>query len=225
MANVIRRPDRLPVDTIGPLAEALAARLRDLPQVADARAWHGWINIWLADEALGRLLPRVLAVQPWDAPPLAPLTVPLADMRLDDPWFRIQYTHARCRSVQRAAQAETPLWRALSRRVRTAEPIGPFAPGPRRALLVQIENGTRLAEEPDLSVVRVRRHLEALADAFERVWNDSGDHASVGRATLRFLDRAHADRTLVDLALVMATADSIRRGLGRHGVAAAEEIR
>nr|WP_321986587.1 hypothetical protein [uncultured Lichenicoccus sp.] len=218
MANLMGWPDQ-------PWAEALAARLADLPVIAAARAERGFVNIWLSEEAWERLLPRLLVTQPHDAPPMRPLFVPLADMSLDDPWFRIQYTHARCRSVQRAAEAEPALWRSLSRRVRHNEPIGPFPAGLRRALLLQLEHGARLAEEPDTSVVSVRRHLETLADAFERVWNDSDDHATVGQATLRFLDRAHADRSLVDLALTMATADAIRRGLGRHGVAAAEEIR
>ena len=96
--------DRLPVDTIGPLAEALAARLRELPHVADARPWHGWVNIWLDDAALGRLLPRLLANQPWEAPPLAPLHVPLAECSSTIPGSGSGSTHVRCRSVQRAAR-------------------------------------------------------------------------------------------------------------------------
>ncbi len=210
------------------LAEALASRLGDVPGVALARmAGAGFVNIWFADAALEGLLPRLLLRrQGATGPALAPLVVPLAGMTLDDPSFRIQYAHARCRSVQRAAAADPAAgWSSKLERMRGMARIGPLPPGPRRALVCALEHGACPGGDTALAGDALRRWLDRLAAAFECVWNDSAGHATLRDVMVRFLDPARPDATLVDLALVMATADAIRDGLAQLGLRAAEEIR
>ncbi len=136
----------------------------------------------------------------------------------ENPVFYVQYAHARCRSVLRAAretygadldglgsvnlesldhEAELGLIRRLSAWPRTVE-------------------GAALAQEPH----RIAFFLYDLAGDFHMLWNRGRDDA-----TLRFLQADHRDATMARLALVAATAIVIRSGLRVLGVDPVEEMR
>jgi arginyl-tRNA synthetase len=139
----------------------------------------------------------------------------------DNPVFYVQYAHARCRSVLRAAGemfspdqvtdaalAEVPL-DSLS-----AEPeltlIRRLAQWPRTV------EGAAQAREPH----RIAFFLYDLAGDFHMLWNRGNDDA-----TLRFLQPDQPAETLARLALVGATAVVIRSGLAVMGVEPVEEMR
>ncbi|MEJ1976477.1 MAG: arginine--tRNA ligase [Acetobacteraceae bacterium] len=138
----------------------------------------------------------------------------------ENPVFYVQYAHARCRSVLRAA-AEMP-----------GLPTDP-------AVLAEAALDS-LDDEAELALVRRLaawpRTVEAAADArephriafflydlaadFHMLWNRGRD-----AATLRFLQPDRPAETLARLALVAATAVVIRSGLAVMGVAPVEEMR
>ena len=137
----------------------------------------------------------------------------------ENPVFYVQYAHARCRSVLRAAaeaghdaspaaladadlsslgaEAEMALIRRIAAWPRTIE-------------------GAALAQEPH----RVAFFLYELAGDFHMLWNRGRDDS-----TLRFLQADHRVETLARLALVEATATTIRSGLAVLGVEPVEEMR
>jgi arginyl-tRNA synthetase len=139
----------------------------------------------------------------------------------DNPAFYVQYAHARCRSVLRAAtemfgadavhpetlaaaeldslddEAELTLIRRLATWPRTVE-------------------AAALAREPH----RIAFFLYDLAADFHMLWNRGKDDA-----TLRFLLPDQKAETMARLALVAATATVIRSGLAVMGVTPVEEMR
>jgi arginyl-tRNA synthetase len=139
----------------------------------------------------------------------------------DNPVFYVQYAHARCRSVLRAAadmfgpervtdnaladvalnsltaEAELALIRRVAQWPRTVE-------------------GAAQAREPH----RIAFFLYDLAGDFHMLWNRGKDDA-----TLRFLQPDQPAETLARLALVAATAVVIRSGLAVMGVEPVEEMR
>ena len=139
----------------------------------------------------------------------------------DNPVFYVQYAHARCRSVLRAAtdmfgsdsvsdssladvildsldsEAELALIRRLAAWPRTVE-------------------GAALAREPH----RIAFFLYDLAADFHMLWNRGRDDS-----TLRFLQQDRPAETMARLALVAATAVVIRSGLAVMGVEPVEEMR
>ena len=134
----------------------------------------------------------------------------------ENPVFYVQYAHARCRSVLRAA-AEMP-----------GIAIDPAA------------DLASLTDDAELAVVRrlmaFPRTIEAAADArephriafflydlasdFHMLWNRGRD-----AATLRFLQPDHPAETRARVALVAAVATVIRSGLQVMGVVPVEEMR
>ncbi len=139
----------------------------------------------------------------------------------DNPVFYVQYAHARCRSVLRAATStfgET----AVTREALAAVSLAPLASEPELAVIRRLAAFPRLvlgaadAREPH----RVAFYLADLAADFHSLWNrGSAD------ATLRFLQADQPADTLARLALVEATATVIRAGLAILGVTPAEEMR
>ena len=139
----------------------------------------------------------------------------------NNPVFYVQYAHARCRSVLRAA----------------AEMFGPEAV--RDAALAELALDSLVAE-PELAVLRrlagwprtvqgaaqasephrIAFFLYDLAADFHMLWNRGMEDA-----TLRFLQPDRAAQTLARLALVAATATVIRSGLAVMGVVPVEEMR
>jgi arginyl-tRNA synthetase len=139
----------------------------------------------------------------------------------DNSVFYVQYAHARCRSVLRAA----------------AEMFG--ADRTTDTALVDVPLDT-LEAEPELTVIRrlaiwprtvaaaaaarephrIAFFLYDLAADFHMLWNRGKDDA-----TLRFLQADRPAQTLARLALVAATAVVIRSGLAVMGVTPVEEMR
>ena len=86
----------------------------------------------------------------------------------------------------------------------------------RLALWPRTVEAAALASEPH----RIAFFLYDLASDFHMLWNRGKDDA-----TLRFLQPAQPGETLARLALVAATAVTIRAGLAVMGVVPVEEMR
>ncbi len=138
----------------------------------------------------------------------------------ENPVFYVQYAHARCRSVLRAA-AERFGDRATDAALADV-PLGSLENEAELALMRRLASWPRtveaaaLAREPH----RIAFFLYDLAGDFHTLWNRGRDDAA-----LRFLQDDHPTETLARLALVAATAVVIRSGLGVMGVTPVEEMR
>ncbi len=137
----------------------------------------------------------------------------------ENPVFYVQYAHARCRSVLRAAGAAG---------IETAEavlaeaPLGSLAAAEELAVVRRLVawprliEGAALAREPH----RVAFFLYELAGDFHMLWNRGRDES-----TLRFLQAERPVETRARLALVAAVAVVLRSGLAVLGVSPVEEMR
>ena len=139
----------------------------------------------------------------------------------DNPVFYVQYAHARCRSVLRAAAGmfgDAPVTDAALAEV----PLDSLAVDAEMALIRRLAQWPRTVEaaaqarEPH----RIAFFLYDLAAVFHMLWNRGKDDA-----TLRFLQEDRPAETLARLALVAATAVVIRSGLAVMGVTPVEEMR
>ncbi|NHO33893.1 arginine--tRNA ligase [Acetobacter fallax] len=139
----------------------------------------------------------------------------------DNPVFYVQYAHARCRSVLRAADE------MLGATATTPEALGKaglsdLTADVELALLRRIASwprtveGAAAAREPH----RIAFYLGDLAADFHALWNRGRDDAA-----LRFLQADAPDATLARVALVAATAMTLRSGLAVMGVEPVEEMR
>jgi arginyl-tRNA synthetase len=134
----------------------------------------------------------------------------------ENPVFYVQYAHARCRSVLRAA-GEMGFDGGFDQ-----APLDSLAAPEELALIRRLIAWPRLIEqaaearEPH----RVAFYLHDLAADFHMLWNRGRDHA-----TLRFLQADQPEATRARLALVAATAVVIRSGLAVLGVVPVEEMR
>ena len=133
----------------------------------------------------------------------------------DNPVFYVQYAHARCRSVLRAAAAAAVVAHPDADLASlTAEPelavIRRLASWPRTV------EGAAAAREPH----RIAFYLYDLASDFHALWNRGRDDA-----TMRFLQADQPTETAARVALVEAVATVIRSGLAVLGVAPVEEMR
>ncbi|HST75367.1 MAG TPA: arginine--tRNA ligase [Acetobacteraceae bacterium] len=139
----------------------------------------------------------------------------------DNPVFYVQYAHARCRSVLRAASemfgAEAVSDQALANVAMDSLQAEPEMAVIRR--LVAWPRGVEaaaLAREPH----RIAFFLYDLAADFHMLWNRGKDDS-----TLRFLQADRPAETRARLALVAAVAVVIRSGLAVMGVEPVEEMR
>jgi arginyl-tRNA synthetase len=131
----------------------------------------------------------------------------------DNPVFYVQYAHARCRSVLRAAGETAVLAEADLSSLTAPE---------EQALIRRLIAWPRMVEsaaearEPH----RIAFYLYELAGDFHALWNAGRDDAA-----LRFLQAEHPVETAARVALVTATAIVIRSGLAVLGVKPVEEMR
>ena len=139
----------------------------------------------------------------------------------ENPVFYVQYAHARCRSVLRAA-GETYSASATAPNALAAAPLDSLQDDAESALIRRLASWPRtvesaaLAQEPH----RIAFFLYDLAGDFHMLWNRGRDHA-----TLRFLQADRPTETMARLALVAATAIVLRSGLAVLGVEPVEEMR
>jgi arginyl-tRNA synthetase len=139
----------------------------------------------------------------------------------ENPVFYVQYAHARCRSVLRAAAdamgAEATSDAALAGAVlESLAAEAELAVLRRLAAWPRVVEAAAVAREPH----RIAFFLYDLAGDFHMLWNKGRDDS-----TLRFLQADRPDETTARLALVAATAVVIRSGLAVMGVAPVEEMR
>lgn len=139
----------------------------------------------------------------------------------DNPVFYVQYAHARCRSVLRAAQ-EDGAYGATTPEVLAPVALDALSSDAEMALIRRIAEWPRLVEaaaharEPH----RIAFYLAELAGDFHSLWNRGRDDT-----TLRFLQPDAPEASKARLALVAATATVIRSGLAVMGVEPVEEMR
>jgi arginyl-tRNA synthetase len=135
----------------------------------------------------------------------------------ENPVFYVQYAHARCRSVLRAAAEMFPDLPDLATvNVDTLNGDPELTLIRRLAQWPRIVEAAAIAREPH----RIAFFLYDLAADFHMLWNRGKDDA-----TLRFLQPGQPTETHARLALVAATAVVIRSGLAVMGVAPVEEMR
>ena len=139
----------------------------------------------------------------------------------ENPVFYVQYAHARCRSVLRAAGEQFGAEAVAPERL-AAIPLESLENDAELGLIRRLASWPRtveaaaLAREPH----RIAFFLYDLAADFHMLWNRGRDDA-----TLRFLQPDRREETLARVALVAATAVVIRSGLAVMGVTPVEEMR
>jgi arginyl-tRNA synthetase len=139
----------------------------------------------------------------------------------DNPVFYVQYAHARCRSVLRAAAEMFP-GQDIADQALASAPTDSLTGDPELTLLRRLALWPRtveaaaIAREPH----RIAFFLYDLAADFHMLWNRGKDDT-----TLRFLQSDQPNETRARLALVAATAVVIRSGLKVMGVTPVEEMR
>jgi len=139
----------------------------------------------------------------------------------ENPVFYVQYAHARCRSVLRAA-AEMFGADALVEEVLAGADLSSLDAEEELALIRRLAGWPRtveaaaLAREPH----RIAFFLYDLAGDFHMLWNRGREET-----TLRFLQPGEPAASLARIALVAATATVIRSGLMVMGVKPVEEMR
>jgi arginyl-tRNA synthetase len=131
----------------------------------------------------------------------------------DNPVFYVQYAHARCRSVLRAAGEPKGLADADLSSLTAPEELVLI-----RKLIAwpRMVEAAAQAREPH----RIAFFLYELAGEFHALWNAGRDDAA-----LRFIQAEKPVETAARLALVAATAVILRSGLGVLGVNPVEEMR
>ena len=139
----------------------------------------------------------------------------------ENPVFYVQYAHARCRSVQRAA-AEMFDAEELTHAALAAAPLDGLADEAELSVIRRLASWPRtvLAAAQAREPHRIAFFLYDLAADFHMLWNRGRDDT-----TLRFLQSEQKVETRARLALVAATAIVIRSGLAVMGVAPVEEMR
>jgi arginyl-tRNA synthetase len=139
----------------------------------------------------------------------------------DNPVFYVQYAHARCRSVLRAA-AEDGSYGPVDAETLSTAALDSLSADAEMALVRRLAEWPRMVEAAALAREphRIAFYLADVAADFHALWNRGRDDAA-----LRFLQAEAVDATRARLALVAATAAVIRSGLAVMGVEPVEEMR
>jgi arginyl-tRNA synthetase len=139
----------------------------------------------------------------------------------ENPVFYVQYAHARCRSILRAAGEMLGEAATTPQALAEAE-LASLAHDADLALIRRIASWPRVVEAAALAREphRIAFFLYDLAADFHMLWNRGRDDAA-----LRFLRADAPEETRARVALVAATAMVIRSGLAVMGVAPVEEMR
>ncbi|MFT8655614.1 MAG: arginine--tRNA ligase [Acetobacter papayae] len=139
----------------------------------------------------------------------------------DNPVFYVQYAHARCRSVLRAA-AEDGSYGAVDAATLSTAALDSLSADAEMALVRRLAEWPRMVEAAALAREphRIAFYLADVAADFHALWNRGRDDAA-----LRFLQADDSDATRARLALVASTAAVIRSGLAVMGVDPVEEMR
>ncbi len=139
----------------------------------------------------------------------------------ENPVFYVQYAHARCRSVLRAA-ADMFSPDAVTDAALAEVTLDSLAAPEELTLIRRLATWPRTVEAASLAREphRIAFFLYDLAADFHMLWNRGKD-----AATLRFLQPERPAETRARLALVAATAVVVRSGLAVMGVQPVEEMR
>lgn len=139
----------------------------------------------------------------------------------ENPVFYVQYAHARCRSVLRGA-VEQLGEAAVTEAALAGVDLTSLTDAADLALMRRVGGWPRLVESAALAREphRIAFYLYDLAGDFHMLWNRGRDDA-----TLRFLQADRPEETRARLALVAATAITLRSGLRVMGVHPLEEMR
>jgi arginyl-tRNA synthetase len=139
----------------------------------------------------------------------------------ENPVFYVQYAHARCRSVLRAA-AERFGADATAAPALAAVDLASLENEAELALIRRLLTWPRVVEAAALAREphRIAFFLYDLAGDFHMLWNRGRDDSA-----LRFLQADRPAESLARVALVAATAVVIRSGLAVMGVTPVEEMR
>jgi arginyl-tRNA synthetase len=139
----------------------------------------------------------------------------------ENPVFYVQYAHARCRSVLRAAGEQFGA-AATSPESLSNGDLSSLSHDAELALIRRLSAWPRVVEAAALAREphRIAFFLYDLAGDFHMLWNRGRDDAA-----LRFLQADQPVETLARVALVAATAIVIRSGLAVMGVDPVEEMR
>jgi arginyl-tRNA synthetase len=168
----------------------------------------------LLDEVGPNAVRFIMLMRKSDAQMEFDLNAAVAQTR-DNPVFYVQYAHARCRSVLRAA-AE------VKAEVDAAADLASLAAPEELSLIRRLISWPRMVEqaaearEPH----RIAFYLYELAGEFHALWNAGRDDAA-----LRFLQAENPVETAARIALVAATATVLRSGFAVLGVTPVEEMR
>ncbi len=139
----------------------------------------------------------------------------------ENPVFYVQYAHARCRSVLRAA-AESYGAPAIEPSTLAQAALESLQDDAELALILRLASWPRTVESAAVAHEphRIAFFLYDLASDFHMLWNRGRDDS-----TLRFLQADRRVETMARLVLVAATATVIRSGLAVLGVKPVEEMR
>ncbi len=136
----------------------------------------------------------------------------------ENPVFYVQYAHARCRSVLRAATEQMD----VSTAVLASASLSSLTDPAEMALIRRLVSWPRMIESAAVAREphRIAFFLYDLAGDFHMLWNRGREDAA-----LRFLQADQPEATRDRVALLTATASVIRSGLAVMGVTPVEEMR